>query len=114
MQEHSAHPDMVMMSPDPDGHPQQQYHHQTDPYQYEAQQVPYYQCVEQKPFDPMMLDPVLRSDVAEDRPFVRTPALTPIYNSYRNLSSLDQPAPTFSSSPALQTLRGMTIMGDVK
>jgi hypothetical protein len=122
MQEHSAYPDMVMMSPDQDGHPQQQAYHRIDLHQDEAQQEPYYQCnplqdhAQQKPLDETMLDPVLRSDVADDRPFVYTPIQTPgiLYDSFRNLSSLNQPPLTFALSPALQTLRGISIMKNVE
>lgn len=125
MQGYSAYPDMVMMSPDHDGHPQQQIYqdeaqqqtyHQIGLHQDGALQGPYYQCTEQNPLDEMMLDPVLRSDVAEDRPFVHTPVLTPgiLYDSFRNLSSLYQLPATFVLSPALQILRGVSILENVE
>jgi hypothetical protein len=85
----------------------QETNHQNDPYQDGTLQEPTYQCTQQNPLDEMMLDPVLRADVAEDRPLVHTPALTPSvpYYSFRNLSCLNQPPPTFSSSPSLKVLR---------
>jgi hypothetical protein len=64
------------------------------------------------PFDYNLVDPALRALDDAQRQTLRSNINTPIeapdiiYDSFRNLSSLNQPPPTFSSSPALEVLRG--------